>query len=145
MTTPAALPGATQEALEALDPDRIVLLGGTTAVGDEVEALLGAHAPDVRRVAGATRFGTAADVARLRGTASTVYVATGRAFPDALTAVPAAAADDAPVLMTEPDDVPDETAVVIGELRAKRAVLVGGAAAVSQASRTAGQLLTPPR
>ncbi len=82
-------------------------------------------------------------MARLRGTASTVYVATGRAFPDALTAVPAAAADDAPVLLTEPDDVPDETAVVIGDLRAKRAVVVGGAAQSARASRTASASSSP--
>jgi putative cell wall-binding protein len=85
------------------------------------------------RAAGATRFGTAADVA---DTAypdgnDTVIIANGRKFPDALAASGLAGALDAPILLTELDSVPTETSAGIEALGATNAVIVGGTAAVN--------------
>jgi putative cell wall-binding protein len=83
------------------------------------------------RVSGTDRFATADSVAETaypNGT-STVVVASGSSFPDALAAGPAAAKMGAPVLLV----TPDEEFSLLGEiarLHATRAVIVGGDAAV---------------
>ncbi len=58
----ASLPNVTREALEDLDPDEIIIVGGVNVVETVVEDALMKIAP-VRRLAGNTRFDTAAIVA----------------------------------------------------------------------------------
>lgn len=89
--------------------------------------------PDVRRLAGTDRFATAATVSRSRFDPGigVAYVATGSAFPDALAASAAAGANQAPVLLTARDRLPDATASELDRLRPGRIVVLGGTAAVS--------------
>lgn len=60
-----ALPAATVTALDALQPNRIVVFGGPAAVGDDVFAALVPHARsgEVTRLSGADRNATAAAIA----------------------------------------------------------------------------------
>jgi len=85
------------ETAARLRPDTDVLVvGGVNAIGDGVAAALDQSAGSVTRLAGATRYGTSAAVAEeavARGLdLSTVWVATGLNFPDALSAGGAAGA-----------------------------------------------------
>lgn len=90
--------------------------------------------PAVARLAGDDRFATAAAVSRSAfSTASTVVVATGRDFPDALSGGPAAAALGGPLLLVDRDAVPAATRDELTRLRPDRIVIVGGAQAVSEA------------
>lgn len=89
--------------------------------------------PDVKqtRVAGSDRFATAAAVAKVEfptGSA-TVIVASGRAFPDAL----AGSSLGLPVLLTEKASLPAATSQAIKDLKATKALILGGTAAVSDA------------
>jgi hypothetical protein len=85
----------------------------------------------VERVAGATRFDTAAAVAaRFRPEAPTHLVATAMTFPDALAAVPLAAALDAPISLVAPDEVPIATRDAVLAARPSTLVVVGGPGAV---------------
>jgi len=74
----------------------VLVVGGVNAIGDGVAAALDQSAGSVTRLAGATRYGTSAAVAEeavARGLdLSTVWVATGLNFPDALSAGGAAGA-----------------------------------------------------
>lgn len=86
------------------------------------------------RVAGRDRFETAvavADVAYPSGT-DTVILSSGRAFPDALAGAALASVLGAPVLLTEPDQLPTVTGKAIEELGAQDVVILGGHAAVSE-------------
>ena len=98
-----AIPSTTAAELTRLSPTRIVLLGGTAAISDAVRTQLGAYATTVDRVAGVNRYATAAAVAAyaFSGTEPTVYVASGRAFPDPIIAGAAAALDGAPLLLVD--------------------------------------------
>jgi len=81
------------------------------AVEQEVAAL---GSWNVTRVAGPNRYATAAALSAYGfTTAPHVYVTTGQQFPDALAAVPVAAAAGAPVLLVQPDALPG---IVAGEL-----------------------------
>ncbi len=86
------------------------------------------------RLAGDNRWGTSAAVARQWSSGVNVaYVASGQAFPDALSAASRSGVYDAPVLLVDPTSVPDETAAALSELRPSRIVVVGGTGAVNSA------------
>lgn len=67
------------------------------------------------------------------GSSSTVVVATMDGYWDALTASSVAGLNSCPILLTEPNRLSSQTAAEIKRLGAKRVVISGGTAAVSQA------------
>ncbi len=127
------LPAVTRSEIERLQPLEIVVLGGTAAIGAAVESELGGLAP-VTRLGGLNRYATAVSVSQYGypGTASTVVVATGRGFADALAGGPAAVALGGPLLITEPGFLPEVIAAEIARLAPDQIVLLGGSAAVSE-------------
>jgi glucose/arabinose dehydrogenase/putative cell wall-binding protein len=129
------LPAATADELLRLQPGRIVLLGGPAAVSEAIaRELAGFTEGPVERVAGPDRFATSAAASRHGfASASTVYVATGFAFPDALAGVPAAAAEAGPLLLVPRSCVPDPVWEEIRRLGADSMVILGGTGAVGEA------------
>lgn len=129
-----SIPTDTVDELMRLDPDTIVILGGTSVISAAVETALGAYAPAVIRLAGLNRFATAVAISKygFPGGAVEVFVATGIGFADALAAGPAAAVLGGPVLLTAPDSLPQVIADEIARLGPDRIVVVGGPAAVSE-------------
>lgn len=84
------------------------------------------------RLAGDNRWGTSAAVAgQWRSGVSVAYVASGLAFPDALSAASRSGVYDAPVLLVGETSLPDETAAALRQLRPSRIVVVGGSGAVN--------------
>ncbi len=134
LTGSTGVPAATSDLLAALMPERIVLLGGEQAVSAAAAAELGAFAP-VTRIFGADRYDTAVALSQAifeTGTA-TAYVATGEAFPDALSVAPTAIGDQAALLLTQQGALPGAVEAELERLGASSAVVVGGEAAVSAA------------
>ncbi|WP_122260720.1 cell wall-binding repeat-containing protein [Ornithinimicrobium cerasi] len=86
----------------------------------------------VVRLSGADRYGTAASITGrfFAPGVPVVYVASGAAFPDALSAGPAAGRASSPVLFVRPDGIPTATRMELTRLRPARIVVVGGAGAV---------------
>jgi putative cell wall-binding protein len=132
LTDGSTLSEATIAELERLQPGRIVVVGGTAAVGDDVVAALGAFTDgDVTRLAGTDRYATAAAVASTFDPGTAVFVATGTAPWDALAGAPAAAAAHAALLLTQPDGLPASTADALDALAPPSVTVLGGTAAVS--------------
>lgn len=93
-----------------------------------------AHAaPSVARVWGETAIGTASALSKdaFASGASTAYVATVSGFWDALSGGPAAAKQDGPMLLTEPESLPQETRDELARLRPTTIVIQGGELAIS--------------
>jgi putative cell wall-binding protein len=90
---------------------------------------------DFTRLAGADRYETAAAISKSRfgSGASTVFIATGASFPDALAGTPAAAKAKAPVLLTTRFQLPSATATELARLKPSTIVVLGGSGAVSDA------------
>ena len=140
---PERLPERTTDALEALDVERVYVLGGPSAIGPEVVDALSADGYDVTRLGGDDRYETAAEVARetvalgdtnrLVGDARTVFIAYGGSFEDALAAGAPASAAIIPTLLTAHDDLPDATVDAIRELEFEYAYVLGGPEAISDA------------
>ena len=123
------------EELERLEPERLVVVGGTAAVTDEVlDELEAATEITPERVAGPTRYDTATAVASLfPSPAPVAFVASGVDFPDALAGGAAASMGGAPLLLTPPDSLPDAVGNELARLAPPEALVLGGSAAVSDA------------
>nr|WP_228508878.1 cell wall-binding repeat-containing protein [Herbiconiux sp. VKM Ac-1786] len=106
LTTKKELPYYVRTQLSAyLKPENIVVVGGEAAVSADVIADLSglSNHPTVTRIAGADRFEVSRNLITHptigAPSSSSVFVATGLKFPDALSASPAAAKTQAPVLL----------------------------------------------
>lgn len=86
------------------------------------------------RLSGASRAGTAAAIARAShpGGAQEVLLATQGTFADALAGGPLAARRDAPLLLTNRDTLPPETAAALEQLRPQRVTVLGGGGAIGE-------------
>lgn len=146
LTFTDSIPADTQASLDAMAPTNVVIVGGTAAVSEAVEAELEADGYTVTREAGANRFATAADVARAVGAAPdidvdgegdqaavpTVALANGlTGLPDAVAASPMLHRLEIPLLLTGPDALNEDAADVIAELGAEQVLVLGGTSAVS--------------
>jgi putative cell wall-binding protein len=138
LTGSAALDPATAEELRRLGVGEVVLVGGEEALSSQVLADVADAVPgaEVVRLAGDDRFATAAAVSRRLtdgGRAARAAITSGRDFPDALAASPAAGEAGAPLLLVEPDALPAATRQELARLRPDEVVVVGGPGAVSDA------------
>lgn len=120
--------------IRRLSPEKIVVVGGTGVVGAAVVKRLNAIAP-TSRIGGGDRYATSRSVAAelFPEGASHVILATGRTFPDALSAAPAATAVDAPVLLVDgrQTTVPKVTLSTLEALGVTNIGIAGGTGAVS--------------
>jgi 2',3'-cyclic-nucleotide 2'-phosphodiesterase / 3'-nucleotidase / 5'-nucleotidase len=86
----------------------------------------------VDRLAGLDRFETAIDISKEGwDTAETVVLVRSDEFADALAAAPLAYKHNAPILLTKPNTLHEDTIAEIKRLGAKRVLIVGGTGAVS--------------
>lgn len=97
------------------------------------------------RISGPDRFAVAAAMSsQFTETGGTVVVANGLGFPDALSAGPAAAHLDAPLLLVTPTAIPEAVASELKRLRPKTVVVVGGAVSISaDVEKALGVVATP--
>lgn len=136
LLTPAGeLDARVADEITRLDPAKVVLVGGEGALSKTVEQQVGAAATGkVERIGGANRYETARQlVLSVFGEAPVAFVATGRNFPDALSAAGAAGYEGAPVVLVPGDKkAPDSrTRALLEQLGTEETVVVGGPAAVS--------------
>ncbi|MFB2555238.1 cell wall-binding repeat-containing protein [Herbiconiux liangxiaofengii] len=91
--------------------------------------------PTTDRIAGADRYEVAVNASKagFPEGASTVYLASGATFPDALSAAPAAAVADAPILLTPAGALPSVVSAELARLNPSEVVIVGGPNSVSTA------------
>jgi putative cell wall-binding protein len=86
----------------------------------------------VERIAGADRFATSAAVAaKFPGSTDRVYIASGLNYPDALSAAPVAAINDAPLLLVNPATLPASIKAALQAINPSEVVLLGGTPSVS--------------
>lgn len=108
----------------------VYVIGSTGAVSASTATTLQSNGYTVTRYAGADRYATAAQVARLGlGSPETVLFASGLNFPDALVAGSAATSLDAAILLTAGDNPAAATNAYLDELEAPRGAAIGGPAA----------------
>ncbi|MBY6037115.1 cell wall-binding repeat-containing protein [Fictibacillus nanhaiensis] len=119
----------TKNEIIKLNPDEVIIVGGTGSINsqvfDEVDGLVNS----VRRIAGKDRFEVSYNIARELNGATTAIVANGLNFPDALAIAPYAARHKYPILLTVPNRLPNDTKDALQNMQ--NTIVVGGPASVS--------------
>lgn len=142
---PTSVPAPIATELRRLAPKRIVVLGGPGAVADSVLTTLGGFTSgSVTRVTGPDRYAVAAALSKASYTAgvANVYVATGWAFPDALSGAAAAGAKGVPLLLVQ-NDVSAATRTELQRLKPAKITVLGGTGAVPESIVTTLKGITP--
>jgi putative cell wall-binding protein len=145
LTDPSALDAATQAEIQrVLSPGGTVyLLGGTGSVSPAVATTISALGYQVVRYAGPDRYATAVAIANALGDPTTILLADGTTYPDALSAGSAAAKAGGAVLLTDGTTIPTETAAYLAAHPSDTVYAVGGPALA--ADPTAAALSGPDR
>ena len=129
-----SIPDATLSAIQAINPYRVVVLGGPSVVSDAVANQLKdlTRSGNLQRVAGDNRYATAAELATYYPNGlDTVVVATGQSYPDALSGAARAGDSHGPVLLVATNTVFQSTKDALVQLNPKRILIVGGTEVVS--------------
>ncbi len=128
------IPTSTKQELLRLQPDKIIIVGGTGAISTTVEKELTLFTNTIVRYAGNNRYETAAKISQetFLETTDTAYVAVGTNFVDALAAGPAAIIRNAPLLLTETTNLPPATRTELLRLNLETIIIVGGTSAISE-------------
>ncbi len=119
LTDPSSLTTVTSDAIASVGASATVIVGGTAAVSESVEASLAALTPErvPLRLGGDDRWETAKvidDYALSQGLSLERFVVcTGENFPDALTGGVLAARLNAPMLLTNSEWLPQPTASIL--------------------------------
>lgn len=144
LSLPDVLDPRVATALDRLGTSRVLMMGGPGALSVGLQDQIASRGITVDRIAGATRWDTAAqaarEVARATGAVREVLLVEGgnadpaRGWPDALAAAAHAARTRTPVLLTRADQLPEATRAALEDLRPdRRLTVVGGQVAVSDA------------
>ncbi|WP_440711608.1 cell wall-binding repeat-containing protein [Herbiconiux sp. YIM B11900] len=101
--------------------------------------------PSASRIGGADRFEVAAGVAEQThpAGASTVFIASGGNYPDALSAAPAANHAGGALLLTTADAIPAPTQAALTRLAPSKVVIVGGPNTISEGVAAGLKALVP--
>lgn len=133
LTDPTELSSKAAAAIKQLGPSTIYVVGGPSAVSDEVlQAANNICGSNTIRLYGSTRYETSLEILRQCNSSSdTVIVATGANYADSLSISPFAYVTKSPIVLCDPNG--GLTQEAIEAIRAggfSRAILVGGNAAV---------------
>lgn len=151
LTRPDSLPSIVRSELVRLDPERVVIVGGTAAIRSSVQNTVRSLLPaaDVDRIAGVDRYDTSRAIVAdaWPGTIANVALATGRNFPDALAAGAAISSVGGAVVLVDGKgsrlDVATRT--FLSSRAPQYVAIAGGTASVSSGIATsAGTLPSAP-
>lgn len=148
LTASQQLSAEARTALQDINADGVIVVGGTAAVSENVVNQLAAAGLEVDRVGGQDRYSTARAIAQSvpeeqigsldSEIGRTAIVASGQGFADALSAGPLAYGSAFPLLLTPTASLSPEVSGAIDTLDIEQVLIMGGTAAVS--AQTQAQL-----
>ncbi len=138
LTDSKSLTSTTSNLLKDKGVKNVIVVGGTSAVSEDVALQIRGLGASVERVAGNTAVGTANKIYERGkkvegGWGSDAIVATSTGFQDALSIAPYAYANKAPIFLTQgkPGTLTDSTASKLKDGKFTRTIVVGGTEAVA--------------
>ncbi|MDO5714437.1 MAG: cell wall-binding repeat-containing protein, partial [Tissierellia bacterium] len=118
------VPELVSEAFERLQIEKIYISGGEASVGEAIEKDMPTI---IERFSGDDRYATAVDIAKKTNSeAKNIYLASGELFADALVAGPAAAKENAPILLTRRNEAPQVLKDYFKDLNIEKLTIIGG-------------------
>lgn len=138
-----SVPAVVTSELKRLKPKKIVVVGGTGVIATSTASALAKVAP-VKRLSGSDRYATSRAIAAYAfPSASAVYLATGRNFPDALSAGAAGGSKAAPVLLIDGNatSLDSASSSAVTRLKASTVFIAGGTGVVRSQIEAAAKRL----
>lgn len=128
------------EAKAILEDEKVYVLGGKSAVPENVVAQAKKVAVDVKVLSGVNRYGTlAAILGEFATSTDKLYVASGKNFPDALSAAPLVTDNAGLLLLTDPNGLPKEVDAFLTKYlyqnKISSVTVLGGKGAVGEGAR----------
>lgn len=118
----------------------VILVGGSTSVSPTIESSLRSMGKAVTRVSGADRYETSRKVAtNYFPSATSLYIAAGTNFADALAGGVTAAKSNVPIVLVTGSTVHENLNRYIAEKRITRGFIIGGINSVTSAQESAFQ------
>lgn len=143
LTKPGSLDSSVASRLDALDADKLIVIGGTSAISSAVARKAAAYtgSANFTRIDGKNRYETSAMVAKRFGSGvTTAYVASGRNYPDALAGTALGAKVGGPVLLTTEEHIHVSASLALTSIGPKAVRILGGPATISETAM--GELST---
>ncbi|WP_052504593.1 S8 family serine peptidase [Rossellomorea aquimaris] len=136
LTTKGTLPAETEAELKRLGTKKIVLIGGSGVISDEVKGALVKLGYSVSRIGGKDRYETSLLIAKQLDKSVDVteaYLAYGRGEPDALSIAAQSGKVKQPIILSEKKSVPEATYEWLKSEDLSNAHFIGGAAVLDSA------------
>ncbi|MFC7786856.1 Ig-like domain-containing protein [Rossellomorea sp. GCM10028870] len=136
LTTKGTLPAETEAELKRLGTKKIVLIGGSGVISDEVKGSLVKLGYSVSRIGGKDRYETSLLIAKQLDKSVDVteaYLAYGRGEPDALSIAAQSGKVKQPIILSEKKSVPKATYDWLKSEDLSNAHFIGGAAVLDSA------------
>lgn len=128
----STVPLATRQLLTSLGADQLFIAGGTGVVSEGIRTSLITAGYAVTRLAGADRYATSAAINDFSfATSSTVFLAVGTGYADALAGAALAGNVSAPLFVVPGNCVPQSVLTQIADLGATEVRLLGGVGSLS--------------
>lgn len=145
LTNADRLSSSTTSEIVRLGATKVVIMGGESAVSSSVEEFLKSKNLLVERIAGSNRYTTAIAAAEKLGFSSTVLLANGDDFADAMTAGSYASINKYPIILTKGDRLSSSVKTFL-EDGVENILIIGGESAVSgnieEELKTSGKTVT---
>ncbi|TCX56393.1 cell wall-binding repeat-containing protein [Dehalobacter sp. 12DCB1] len=123
--------------ISALGATKVIIIGGYSAISQNIETALQTAGYTVSRISGSNRYETSVNIASWIGSANTIYLAYGQGEPDALAASTFAAAKGCPILLTDKDKIPAVTQAQLLSLNPSKVILLGGESVIGSSVESA--------
>lgn len=122
------IPESIISALKIINPKNIYVAGGLSTISDKVFSEIKAITnTEVFRINGVNRYETAKLISKeYLEKNSTVFLTTGRNWPDALSIAPIAGINKSPIILTEGGDLGNQALEILKDFKPTKVVLVGG-------------------
>lgn len=125
------LTSESKEEIKRLKPNKVIIIGGTASVSDNVINEMRELGPiKFERIGGKDRFEVSANIAKRLGTSTTAIVADGMNFPDALSIAPFAAKNGFPILLANKNILPKNIKETLVNQGIRETIIVGGESSV---------------
>ncbi|WLR43004.1 cell wall-binding repeat-containing protein [Bacillus carboniphilus] len=125
------IPDNVMKQLNSLGVSKVHIIGGTSVISTNIEDQLEKADIKFERIYGDNRYETALEIAKTMGPSNKIAVATGQNFADALSIAPIAAKQGMPILLTEPNKIPEEVNDYLDTNNITKSYVIGGPLAIS--------------
>ncbi|AOM81697.1 cell wall-binding repeat-containing protein [Salisediminibacterium beveridgei] len=132
----SSLSNSVRDEIDRLGAEKVIMLGGTVALSDQVESSLQSISSvnEVERIQGANRYETNRKINEKLTDVNGTFIASGQNFADALGAASVAAVEGYAMVLTHPDSASATAVDFLDDHSEKDSYILGGPVAIGEST-----------